>query len=63
MDEVYFLGAILGQYILLIAIYRDISAAKEAINTLKKWQEDAAEQIRRLELEHAMNHGRRAPTP
>lgn len=51
------MGAILGQYVLLIAIYRDISAAKEAINTLKEWKDEAARQIRALELDHAKNHG------
>jgi hypothetical protein len=53
----YYLGAILGQYLLLFAIWRDTSAAKEAINTLKEWKEDAAKQIRALELDHAKNHG------
>ncbi len=58
MDDLYFFGAILGQYVLLIAIYRDISSAKEAIDTLKKWKDDAAGQLHQLELEHAINHGR-----
>lgn len=57
MDELYFLGAILGQYVLLIAIYRDISSAKEAINTLKEWKTEAEKQIRAIELAHVKNHG------
>lgn len=57
MDEIYFMGAILGQYVLLIAIYRDISSAREAIQTLKEWKVQAAAQIRALELDHAKNHG------
>ena len=57
MDDLYFFGAILGQYVLLIAIYRDISSAKEAIQTLKEWKEDASKQIRAIELAHAKNHG------
>ena len=51
------MGAILGQYVLLIAIYRDISSAKEAIQTLKEWKDKAEAQIRALELDHAKNHG------
>lgn len=58
MDEIYYYCAILGQYLLLIAIYRDTSAAKEAITTLKQWKEDAEAVIHRIEIEHAINHGR-----
>ena len=58
MEDYYYLGAICGQYLLLLLIYRDTSACKEAIRTLKEWKEDAEATIRRIEIEHAINHGR-----
>jgi len=58
MEDIYYLGAILGQYLLLFAIWRDTSAAKEAIQTLKEWKDNAEKQIRDLELACMKNHGR-----
>jgi hypothetical protein len=57
MDEVYFLASILGQYVLLIAIYRDTATCKEAITTLKEWKTDISEKFGMIEIQHAQNHG------
>lgn len=57
MEDVYFLGSILGQYVLLCAIYRDTATCKEAITTLKEWKDKITEDFHNIEIAHAKNHG------